>query len=181
MALSTTIARPYSKAIFDIAKNKNKFDEWDNALSHLSILFENKNLIDFIKNKTISNEKKFGILQKLIETIDKEIVLMCENLIKTLCYHNRLLYIKEIKTLYNKLVNEEKNIIKMTIEIAYHIDNVKKNELINLLSIKFNKKIAAFFIINEKLLGGFLIKIEDFVIDASINGNIKFLKNKVFI
>ena len=51
-----TIARPYAKAIFNIAKKNNKFDEWDNVLSYLSIITSDKNVVDLIKNKTIGHE-----------------------------------------------------------------------------------------------------------------------------
>lgn len=184
MSLSTTIARPYAKAIFSIAKNTNTFDEWDNILSYLSLVIEDINGIAFIKNKTITqNEKIQGLLNFLIsaDILNDNTKVMCNNFLKILAYYNRLLNIKNIKNLYIKYVNIELNKLDAKIELATQITNDQKNEIISCIATKFNKKVSATFEINESLLGGFLIKIEDFVLDASIAGNLISLRNKIMI
>ena len=68
MSVSTTIARPYARAIFDIAKNNNAFDEWDNVLSYLSDVIDDKNAIDFIKNKTIGHDNKALLINNILDS-----------------------------------------------------------------------------------------------------------------
>jgi F-type H+-transporting ATPase subunit delta len=184
MSANTTIARPYARAIFDIAKNDNTFDKWDNILSYLSVILEEKIAIDFIKNKTISCDDKALIINALLKVthvLDNKVEILCKNFIQVLAYYNRLLYIKEIKNLYTKHVNIQLERIEALIETAYDINNDQKDEIILCLSKKFDKKISALFNVNDTLLGGFLIRIGDFVLDASIAGNIISLRNKIII
>ncbi len=184
MSASTTIARPYARAIFDIAKNNNTFDEWDNVLSYLSFIIEDKNANDFVKNKTIGYENKALMINNILDAkseINNNIKNLSQNFIKVLAYHGRLLYIKEIKDIYIKHVNIKLDKLETSIELATLITNEQKDEIIMSLSNKFNKKVSAIFKTNEKLLGGFLIKMGDSVIDASIAGNIVLLRNKIMM
>jgi len=184
MSESKTIARPYARAVFNIAKNKNMFNEWDNALSHLSSITQDRNAIDFIKNKTIDHENKASVIIDLLNkknVFNDDIKELCNNFIKVVSYYGGLLYIKEIRELYIKHVDFELNRIKAIIEIAYPVNNEQKEQFINYLSKKFNKKVFAIFIVNEVLLGGFLVKIDDTVLDASVIGNLISLRNKIMI
>ncbi|HFL8819329.1 MAG TPA: F0F1 ATP synthase subunit delta [Candidatus Azoamicus sp. OHIO2] len=184
MSVSTTIARPYARAIFDIAKNNNSFDEWDNLLSYLSCILENKNINDFIKNKTICHDDKALLINNLLnlkQSFNVTTQVLCNSFVKALAYYNRLLYLNEIKNLYVKHVNTYLGKLEALIEIASNISNETKNEIIICLANKFEKKISALFNINEVLLGGFVVKIDDFVLDASIAGNLISLRNKIMV
>ncbi len=179
-----TIARPYAKAIFNIAKKNNKFDEWDNALSYLSFILSDPTVISFIKNKTVGYEHKSQIISTLFlakDSLDSDVKNLCANFIKVLAYYSRLLYVNEIKALYVKHINFELGKIEAIIEISTNISNEEKENIINSLSKKFNKKVSALFKINENLLGGFLIKIGDSVLDASLMGNLISLRNKIMM
>lgn len=184
MSASTTIARPYARAIFDIAKNNNTFDEWDKILSYLSCITEDRNIIDFIKNKTIGHDRKSQMINDLLNftnVFEFNTKILCNNLIKTLAYYNRLLYVSEITKLYIKHVNTQLGKLEALISLASQISNEQKDEIIVCLSNKFGKKISALFNVNEALLGGFLIKIDDTVLDASITGNLISLRNKIMM
>lgn len=184
MSENITIARPYAKAIFDIAKKSNMLNEWDNILSYLSITINNETVIDFIKNKTISCEVKSKII---IESIDfqnafsSDIQVFCTNFINSLSYYGRLACIKDIYSLYKNYVNIELGRVEAIVKVAYSINNLQKEEITNCLSNKFNKKVSALFEVDENLLGGFCVKTGDYVLDASIVGNLNSLRTKIMI
>ncbi|MCB1712159.1 MAG: F0F1 ATP synthase subunit delta [Candidatus Riesia sp.] len=179
-----TIARPYAKAIFNIAKKNNKFDEWDNVLSYLSFIISDENVVDFIKNKTIGHETKSQVISSIFfmkDSIDDSVKDLCSNFIKVLAYHSRLLYANEIKELYVKHVNFHLGKVEATVEVSAQINNEEKEEIVLCLSKKLDKKVSALFNVNENLLGGFLIRIDDSVLDASIAGNLISLRNKIMM
>ena len=47
MAEISTIARPYAQAIFDIAKDQKKLNDWSEMLSLLSGIVENDSIKSF--------------------------------------------------------------------------------------------------------------------------------------
>lgn len=184
MSENITIARPYAKAIFDIAKSGNMLTEWDKLLSYLSIMISDEIVIYFIKNKTISHELKSNLIIEVIDfqnTFSKDIQSFCINFISSLSYYGRLLCIKDIYALYKNYVNIELGRVEALVKVACSINNVQKEDIINCLSNKFNKKISALFEVDENLLGGFWVKTGDFVLDASIVGNLNSLRTKIMI
>ena len=96
-------------------------------------------------------------------------------------YYGRLLCIKDIYALYKNYVNIELGRIEVVIKVASAISNIQKDEIINCLANKFDKKISAFFEVDESLLGGFLVKTGDFVLDSSLIGNLNSLRTKIMI
>lgn len=182
MVESLTVARPYAKAIFDFAKSNKMLDDWDEILSYLSIIINDEKINKFIKNKTLSYLDKSknlcdGIV--LLNTFNDNIKNLYINFINLLAYYGRLSFINDIYFLYKQYMNFELNRIETIIKTAIPINNIQKDYIIEILSKKFNKNIFSLFEIEEKLLGGFVIKINDFVLDASISGNLHSLRTKI--
>jgi len=182
MSENITVARPYAKAIFNIAKRKNKLDEWDKILSYLSIIINDHNIVNFIKNRTISYDNKSRVIINLLGfyiSLNENTKDYINNFLNILSYHNRFLCVENICNLYKQYMNLELGYMHVIVKVAYDIDNSQKKHIIDCLSNKFNKKILALFKVDKKLLGGFLVKIDDFVLDASIAGNLASLRTKI--
>ncbi len=184
MSRNITIARPYAKAIFDLAKRDKSLNEWCDLLRCLSHIINKDNISKFLKNKTISHYKKSHAIINFLDFnffLNKSVKQLYINFINTLAYYNRLLYLKDIFILYKRYLNLELGYIDVFIKTACVINNVQKNNIINRLSKRFNKKILATFETDMSLLGGFLIKVDDFVLDASIAGNLISLRINIMI
>lgn len=184
MSENMTIARPYAKAIFSLAKNSKTLDEWSNFLSYLSVITNEISIISFIKNKTIYHTEKSKNIFKLLDScnvINENIKEKCKNFIDLLSCYGRLLCVKDIIFLYRQYVNVELNRIETIIKTAYLLNNNQKDQIVNSLSKKFDKNVLASFEINEEILGGFIVKTGDFVLDGSIIGNLNFLRSKIIV
>jgi len=184
MSENITIARPYAKAIFDIAKNSNMLNDWDKLLSYLSIMMNDSGIVYFIKNRTIGYADKSCVIVDFLdfrETFNKDIQVLCSNFISVLSYYGRLLCVKDIYTLYKQYMNLELGRVETVVKVAYAINSTQKEQIIDCLSKRFDKKVSALFEVDEELLGGFLVKNGDFVFDASIVGNLVSLRTKIMM
>jgi F-type H+-transporting ATPase subunit delta len=182
MSEYVTVARPYAKAVFEVAKNTNSFKEWENVLADLNVVLDNSVVINFVKNRTVNLENKLFFITDLIfelRSLDNNMKKNFSNFIKTLVYYNRLLSIRDIYLLYKDYVNIELDRIDVVVKIAYDLSSNQKTDIINSLSKRFNKSVSALFEFDDNLLGGFLVKNGDFVIDASVVGNLIALRNKI--
>ncbi len=185
MSESITIARPYARVVFDIAKKGRMLNEWDMFLSNLSTVICYGNIIHFLKNRTVSDSEKSRIIIEFLDSqkiFNKDIYTLCVNFINVLSYYGRLLYIKDIYKLYKKYMNLELGCIQAVVKVAYKdISNYQKEYIIKCLSKRFGKKVSVLFRVDYDLLGGFLVTIDDFVLDASIAGNLVSLRTKVMV
>lgn len=184
MSVNITIARPYAKAIFRVANSNHMLDEWEKLLFSLSLIVEQKDIEDFLKNKTISYSDKYSLIIDSLEShhsFDKNIQAMCVNFIKILSYYSRLLCFKDIYNLYKEYMNFELSRVEVVIKVASVISNEQKNVIIDSLANRFKKQIIALFVVDEGLLGGMVVKIGDDVLDASIIGNLMSLSASITI
>lgn len=184
MSENITIARPYAKAIFDIAKNSNTLNDWDKLLSYLSIMMNDSDVVFFIKNRTIGYSDKSSVIVDVLDfrtTFNKDIQLLCVNFVNVLSYYGRLLCMKDIYTLYKQYMNLELGRVEAVVKVASAITSVQKEQIIECLSKRFDKKVSALFEVDEGLLGGFWVKNGDFVFDASIAGNLVSLRTKIMM
>lgn len=182
MSENMTISRPYAKAIFHIASKRNLLNEWDKILSSLAAIINNDLLSNFLGNRTIAQNIKSELVVDLLKStncynnnLDKEV----NNFIKILSLHGRLLYVKDIYFLYKIYMNNKLGRAEAVIRVAYPLSNTQKEHIVEYLSTRFNKQILASFIVDNGLLGGFLAKIGDFVLDASVYGNLVSLRAKI--
>jgi len=179
-----TIARPYAKAIFYLAKKTNSLDDWNSFLDILSSTFSDTSVASLIKNRTINYSDKASIIINFFDftsILNNDAKLYFSNMINVLAYYNRLLCIKDIYFLYKQYMNLELNCIDALVRVPFGINSNQKDDIINCLSKKFDKKVSAVFEVDEFLLGGFLVKVGDFVLDASISGNLASLSTKIIL
>lgn len=182
MSENITISRPYAKAIFHVASNKNLLDEWDNVLSSLSKFIDDKSFNKFLCNRFIQEDVKVDVIIQLLKSfglytdiLNKEI----DNFVKVLSIHGRLSCIKDIYFLYKSYMNAKLGCLEAVISVAYSLNSNQKEQIVTYLSKRFNKQILASFIVDDRLLGGFLVRIGDFVLDASVYGNLVSLRIKI--
>jgi len=65
-----TIARPYAKAIFDIAKNSNSLESVDSFLNYLVNVVNDPSVISIIKNRTINYNDKSRMIIGFFDNFD---------------------------------------------------------------------------------------------------------------
>ncbi len=84
MSESTTLARPYAKAIFEHALAENKLAQWSQYLDILALALLTPEAAQFISNPAPSTEQKAELLHSLFRTAgtDKAV----ENLINFVNY-----------------------------------------------------------------------------------------------
>ena len=184
MSDSITVARPYAKAVFDLAKNGNTLNEWEKLLSYLSIMTSDSNVVHFIKNRTISHNEKSNVIVDFLKSCNffsDNTQDLSINFVNVLAYYNRLVCVKVIYCLYKQYMNLHLGRIEVVVRVACTISSSQKEQIIDCLSRRFNKKVSALFEIDKGLLGGFLIKTGDFVLDASIAGNLVSLRTKIMM
>ena len=68
MAENLTIARPYARAVFDLALETKSLDKWQDMLSAMAVACSDETFLSFLKNSA-SPESACSALKKLLEGI----------------------------------------------------------------------------------------------------------------
>ena len=172
-----TLAERYTKALLNIAKEKNITDKISTDLNEVTKVFnENEDINMFFTSPIVKKEDKKDILEKAFkEKIDENLY----RFLNVLTNKNRIFILPEINCLYNKHILEENNILEVEAQTVISLDDNMKNLLIQKLEKITNKKIQLTNTINKEIIGGVVLIFNGNVIDGSIKTQLKELQKQL--
>ncbi len=189
----------YARALNELCvdKNINHRDVLDTLKYFVSVTKENPELNDFFKMSIIPIEKKLELVDKLMsedgQSLLKQFIknnimnrIFSDNVasyskqfIEYVLKKNRYVLLEEVAEIFEEIVDERENIIKASVTSAVELDEITKNELKEHLESKFNKTIEFTFSVDESLIAGIVVKIDDVVYDGSASTYLNNLERKL--
>lgn len=141
----------------------------DEVMSDLSLVSEttakSKDLSSVIYNPSINNNIKFEIIDEIFkDKIQKEIL----SFIKILIEKNRFQELESIINAYQSLCDIKNNTKRAKVVSAIELNDKYKKDIINKLQEKYETKIIPEWEINENIIGGLIMQIDDTIIDNSL-------------
>lgn len=173
MAERKTLARPYAKALFAIAKEHNAFDQWSSILKLLAGIAENKeaNLLFLDRTLPASDLADF-----VFEVGGKYLNKDAKNFIELLAANRRLNILPEIFALYEQYRNDAENTIDVEVSTVIPVNEKEVESFNRYLKTRLAKKLKLSFKIDKSLLGGFVARAGNYVIDHSLKSSLTALK-----
>ncbi len=163
--IKSQVGRRYSKAIFDIAEEKNQVKEIYEMLNSAMVLYRtDKEFKNFIRNPLIENEQKKAVLTEIFGKDSSENL----NILLYILDKGRINCIKYIVTEYLKIYYRKNRILDVKATFTKELSEEQRTKLINKLSQKTGKEINLEVKVDKSILGGGIIKIGDKIIDGSI-------------
>jgi F-type H+-transporting ATPase subunit delta len=170
MAELATIARPYAEAVFRLAKQGNSLPAWSDALNLIASVYEDPQMQAAMANPKVTPAD----IEKLLLVICGErIDGVARNLIQLLVHNRRLSVVAEIRDLYEQLKLEDEGKVDAKISSAFPMEEAQRNQVVNLLSSRFKRKINATVTVDPDLIGGIKVEVGDKVWDASVRGRLQ--------
>jgi len=177
MAEFATLARPYAEAVFEIAKEEKDFDSWAENLDFLTHVIKDPLVAQVIKNPKVSKESLRNILLDICrEKISSEIAM---NLVKMLIDNNRLSIIPHLAEQYEQLKAEHLGYATVDLISTYQVKAHQRQTIESILKKRLGKAVDINTTIDRDLIGGWLIRIGDQVIDLSIKGRLQQLATEL--
>ena len=168
-----TLARPYAKAIFSLAKDCEPCEQWFDLLLLLVMLVTHRDVQKVIKNQTISSKVKADFV---IDLAGNKISSRGANLVKILAQNSRLNLLPEIASIFKELQQAAEQQLLVRVKVANNFSDLEKDQLFSVLKKKFNKDLELDFVQDEKLLAGLTLQVKDSVTDFSLYGQLGKLR-----
>ena len=178
MAEITTVARPYSQAVFEFAQSKNKFAEWSQMLDFMSAVVTEPQMQSLVNNASIKKDQLTKLMSDICSGKLDEHGL---NFIKVLMENRRLVLLPEIALQYETLRAEAEGTIEAEIVSAFAVSEAQQSEIADALQKRLGRKVTLKATINENLIGGAIVKAGDLVIDGSALGRLDKLSSAMNI
>ena len=172
---NTSSSNRYSDAIFEIASQDDNLSEWGDFLNELSEIFKDRKIQKFFLDPKINNNDKVALISESnIQTDQKKI-----NFLKLMIEKNRLFLIDSIYSRYKKLIDLNNGVKRAEIITAFELNETQLNQINDKLSNMTKTKVIGNNIIDKTILGGFIAKFDDQMLDMSTKGKLSELKDKI--
>jgi F-type H+-transporting ATPase subunit delta len=172
----TLLAKRYARALFDLALETRKLEK----VAVDMVLLENtvgdiRELRLLLNNPVLDAHKKNKVLKKVFEGKIEELSM---RFVLLLTRKGREKYIPYIAKAFNDIYKEHNNIVDVMLTTAYVPDKEIKDSVMNLLKGFTDKNIELEENIDEDIIGGYLLNLEDYQYDASVKTQLKRLRKE---
>ncbi|HEX7363873.1 MAG TPA: ATP synthase F1 subunit delta [Dehalococcoidia bacterium] len=171
----TTSAKRYAQAIFEIALEGNKLKEWQSNLTKVVKLTQDEEFDGLAENPKVP----FDLKEKLVEEKLGKTSPMLLNLVYLLISKGKLRMAGQISEEYDRLLNEHYGIKTAEVTTAVQLDSTEAEKLEKQLESLVGKKVTMKLKVNPAILGGFIARIDDSMIDGSIRNRLETLKKRL--
>jgi F-type H+-transporting ATPase subunit delta len=161
------IAKRYSKALFNLAKEAGAIEEYRAELDgFIKLLKDVPDLENALRNPLYPE----GVKQSLFQNVAAQLQLspIIKSFLNLLVEKKRIQNLPEIADYYGRLIDENSNISRAKVKAAVKLDAAEIDEIASALQKKIGKKIVIEFEQDPSLIGGVFAQIGDFVLDGSV-------------
>lgn len=177
MSEASTVARPYAKAVFELALQDNMLSDWSNVLNGLKQVISDPSAVAFIHNTSTTAEQQskllFSVLAQLSPLKQKH---LSEHFLQLLAENKRLMLLPNICDQFNQLRAEHEKTLIVDVTAFSPFTADQEKQLIKRLSETLQRRITLNITVDKSLQGGAIIRAGHLVIDGSVASQIKKLR-----
>jgi F-type H+-transporting ATPase subunit delta len=166
----------YSRALFQSALEKKIIDKVNQDMIFISEVCKTPEAKEFLTSPIIIPSKKTAILHKMLEGNIEPISL---SLIDLTVKNGRERYLPSIARVFIHETMKYKGITESVLTTAVKVNTKVKKQITDLISEVFSTKVELEEIIDPEIIGGFILRIDDNYIDASIKNRLRKIKKEL--
>lgn len=172
-----SVASRYAIALLSIAKEENKIKEYVLEVENLVEIFEsNKDLVLLLKDHGLSKDEKKETISLCFEGKINEFIL---NLLYVLVDNKRGGYILDVCNEFVRIGLNELNIKRGIVYSTIKLTKTQLKGMESKISKMLNANVTLRNVIDENLLGGFKVQVEDYILDDSMKNRLEKLKETI--
>lgn len=168
----TTAARPYAKAVYDIASQSGALDSWSDALTNLANVINDVQMRELLSSPDKGKHEKGDLI---IQIMGSNVNQQQQNLVKLMAENGRLELMSDVLMQFEVARAKAENKIDAEVVSAFELTTAQTDELIKTLKNKLGCEITLTTTIDASLIGGVVIKAGDTIIDASMKSQLDSL------
>ena len=164
--MSLTLARPYARAAFAIAREGNALPAWSDALAFAARVAADPTVAALLGNPGLTQADATTLLAP--EGADA----MFGNFLGLLFENRRLSLLPEITGMFDELRFEAERVVKAKVTSAVALPTAELDTIKAALKKRFGRDVEVETAVDESLIGGAVIDAGDVVIDGSLKGKL---------
>lgn len=184
MVAALSVARPYANALFELALNQDALTEWQQILQQLSLISEDPQIQQLLKNPRMQpqlwQQLLLDLLPKAMLEKKPHLSEQVSNFINLIIHHRRLDAISAIYQQFQQRLAVKEQMINLEVSTPFELGDKERGMLLTALQKQFNAtEIAVKYHIDDSLMGGVVIRNGNWVLDGSVKGKLQRLQHYI--
>lgn len=164
-----TLARPYARAVFETAQARGTLGAWSEMLALAVRVVGDPQFTAMLDNPRLTTSELAGLVIDLLgERLDEG----GRNLIRVLADNRRLPALPAIAALYEHHRAQAEGTLEAQVTSARPLTAAEKETIAGALARQLGRRIELGCDVDERLLGGAVVRAGDLVIDGSVRGKL---------
>lgn len=168
-------AKRYAQAVFELALERNEFESWQEGLKKIVDLTTDKKLMALLENPSLSFAAKKSLLQERLAEINP----LASNFAFLLVTKGILKRSGDISEKYNDLLDTHRGIERAKVTTVLPLGDQEKEAISQRLGKIIERKVVVDAQVEPSIIGGFIARIGDMLIDGSVHQKLETLKRSL--
>lgn len=173
MADLSTLARPYAKAVFELARDGGKLKDWSAVLAAMAQAVRQPELARLIGNPALTRAELISVFEGVL---GKQLDAQATALLRLLGENNRLKTLPAIAEQYEALRAEAESRVDVEIVTATAVASAQQAALVAAVRKRLSREVVVAWTTDESLVAGAQIRAGNLVIDGSVRGELERLQ-----
>jgi ATP synthase F1 delta subunit len=170
------IAEVYARALFEVASERDELDELHEELGQFAdAIGENRDLMQFFFSPYFSSEEKKAALSRAVEGADPALM----NFLEALIERHRMPVIFRIRDRFDEMWEEERKLLPVEVTSAVELDEKIVRSIGDRVGEQTGRKVELSSRVDPEILGGIVVRVGNFILDASIVNRLEQLRKQV--
>lgn len=169
--------REYAEALYALAMETNQEKPYLDALRLVqSVLDEETEFVTFLSAPSVPMDVRVAALEEVFGTTVAEHVL---SFVQILCSHGRIGDLSDCIEEYHRLYQTAMAMSTAYVTSAVALTEEQKTRLVEKLATRFGRKVRLECTVDEHLLGGISVRLDDVVLDGSLRHRLQEVKDVI--
>lgn len=171
-----TLARIYSVALFDVAKDQGKLDLLHEQLNEFTDAVASElSLSVFLFSPRFSTKERKDGVERILVGADPIFV----NFLHAVIDKHRMPVIHRIRDQYNELWANEHKLLGVHVTSAIELDQSTLDEIARRVEGQTGRRVELESLVDDGILGGLVIRVGNLIMDASVRNQLERLRKQV--
>jgi F-type H+-transporting ATPase subunit delta len=168
-------AKRHAQALFKLALERNEVDKWRDELRTIATTLSDPQLVIILENPKIHLSEKERLIQKCLPELSQ----LATNFVYLLIAKQRLGILSQTVTEYEHMADALQGLEHAKVTTAVPIDDEEQKKLSERLAAITAKRVSLTTEVDPSIIGGFVARIGDTLIDGSTKAKLEALKKRL--
>lgn len=170
---SQAAAKRYAEAIFDLAREEDKLDDWLTRLNGLVEIANDEVANRFFNNPNVPDADKYAAMRAMIVGEGADEVL---NLARLLIHRRRFDALPQIRSIYQDMMLEASGVAVADVTTAIDLSDEELQRMAAGLQRLVGRQVEVRPFVDPDIIGGFVARVGDQLVDGSVRSQLRNLR-----